>query len=83
MRDMSLLVTLVIISNLFETISLLELIIYAQQSKAEALSMHESERGLFKYTPLGALGIVLLLNVYVVASHCHSLKPEKESTNDD
>ena len=72
-RDLSLLVTLVILSNLFETASLLKLSVSSLSLRSNN-GLNQVEKGFLNYSPLGAISAVLLLNFYVVTAHFRSLK---------
>jgi hypothetical protein len=72
-RDMSLLVTLVILSNLVEQASLLKLGLNSMTLRGvEGLGV--VEKGFLNFSPLCAIGAVLLLNIYVVTAHCRCLR---------
>lgn len=73
MRDMSLLVTLVILSNLIEQASLLKLVINSM-ARRQVEGLDAVEKGLLNFSPLCAMGAFILLNIYVVAAHCRCLK---------
>lgn len=80
LRQMSLLVTFVIISNLIETISLAQLFIVAVKDSSVSANLVDVEKGFFRFTPLGVLLMVLLINVYVVANHFSALKPGRKAS---
>jgi hypothetical protein len=69
-REISLLVTLVIIINFIETISLFELSLLTVKDESTSQNLAGLEKGIFRFLPLGSLFSVLLLNVMVVVNHC-------------
>ena len=72
-RDLSLLVTFVIVSNLFETASLIKLAVNGMLLRSID-GLNQIEKGLLNYSPIAAISAVLLINLYVVTAHCRSLK---------
>lgn len=78
---MSLLVTLVILTSLVETASLCKLSVNAM-SLRQVEGLGSVERGILNFSPLGAVGAVVLLNVYVVTAHCQCLKQSQSGHSD-
>ena len=74
-RDMSLLVTFVMIATALETVSLIMLTVrvnmYKDEGKDEGKEegMNLLQKSLFAFVPLSALIILFLCNAYVVARH--------------
>lgn len=71
-RDMSLLITLMIIASCFESISLIELTIRAIKSADMQIAI--IPKTILSYTPLFAIVVLVLCNVYVVVAHVQGLQ---------
>lgn len=71
-RDMSLLITFMILASCFESISLIELTIRAIKSADMQIAI--IPKTIFSYTPLFAIVVLVLCNVYVVVAHVQGLQ---------
>jgi len=70
-RDISLLVTFMILASGFETISLIELTTRAM--KTGDIQIGIILKTMLSYTPLAAIIVLLLCNLYVVTDHVKGL----------
>jgi len=82
LRNISLLVTFVIISSFVETVSLFELLILTAKDHTTAQGLNGFEKGCFRFMPLGALLTFLLLNLFVITHHCSALKPGAKASDE-